>query len=85
MTKEELIRIGTLMGLKFNESTNFPDALEKGTVVFDGCNGQRFLIESSGSDDYIFGELGNSLFLLGKRTKCLEISNVLSINNDFED
>ena len=82
MTKEEVIRIGTLMGLSFDERTNYKDALNNGRVVFDGCNGQRFLIESRWDDDRIFKELGEFLILLGKRKKSYEIHQVLSINSD---
>ena len=82
MTKEEVIRIGTLMGLSFDEKTNYKEALQKGRIVFDGCNGQRFLIESSWDDDTIFEELGKSLILLGKRKKAYELHQVLSINSD---
>lgn len=79
MTKEEVIRIGTLMGLSFDERTNYKDALEKGRVVFDGCNGQRFVIESSWGDDEILKEIGRSLILLGKEKKVYEIHQVMSI------
>lgn len=82
MKKEEIIRIGTLMGLSFDERTNYKDALENGRVVFDGCNGQRFRIESSWDDDKIFEELGQSLILFGKRKKAYEIHQALSINSD---
>ena len=68
-------------GVQFKK-TNFKDALKNGRVVFDGCNGQRFLIESSWDDDKVFEELGQSLILLGKRKKAYEIHQVLSINSD---
>lgn len=82
MTKKEVIRIGTLMGLYFDEKTNYKDALEKGRVVFDGCNGQRFLIESTWDDDKILETIGQSLIQFGKRKKSYEIHQVLSINSD---
>lgn len=82
MSKEEVIRIGTLMGLFFNEKTNYRDSLERGIVVFDGCNGQRFLIDSNWSDDEILEKIGDSLILFGKRSKSYEIHRVLSINCD---
>ena len=74
--------VATKLGLDFNEKTNFPGALLHGQVVFDGCNGQRFLIESEWSDDMILEEMGKSLILVGKRTKCMEIHDILSINGD---
>lgn len=82
MTNKKLIRIGTLMGLNFDENSNFPHALKKGRVVFDGCNGQRFLIESSWEDDKIHSYLGMALIAYGKRLKAMEISNAISINSD---
>jgi hypothetical protein len=83
MKKEEVVRIGTLMGLKFDVKTNFPDALEKGRVVFDGVNGQRFVIESKWTDDRIFTAFGDALKLYGQRLQKMEIHNVLNINQDF--
>jgi len=83
MKKEEVIRIGTLMGLKFDESTNFPDALEKGRIVFDGVNGQRFVIESKWTDDQIFTAFGDALKLYGQRLQKMEINKALNINQDY--
>ena len=82
MTKEEVIKLGTMLGLSFNEKTNYKDALERGRVVFDGCNGQRFLIESSWSEEDIYKTIGQSLITQGKRMKALELHQVLSINSD---
>lgn len=82
MTKKEIINLGTMLGLSFNEKSNFKDSLKQGRVVFDGCNGQRFLIESSWSDKKIYKTFGESLILLGKRMQKVEISNILSINQD---
>lgn len=82
MTKEEIIDLGTKLGLEFDEKTNYPDALAQGRVVFDGCNGQRFVFESSWYDDDIYRKMGKSLILMGKRLKCIEINTVLSINSD---
>jgi len=84
MTKEEIIRIGTLMGLSFNENNNFKKLLENGKIVFDGCNGQRFVIESSWEDDKVFEELGRALILFGKRKKVCEIHQTFSMNSDYE-
>jgi hypothetical protein len=82
MTKEEMIRIGTLLGLQFEEKTNYKDSLERGIVVFDGCNGQRFLFDSQWPEEEIYEKFGSSLILQGKRMKALEIHRVLSINSD---
>lgn len=82
MTNDEIIRIGTLMGLGFDEKSNYKDMLQRNIVVFDGCNGQRFLIEGSWTDDEILEKFGDSLIVYGKRLKSLEVSRVLSINCD---
>ena len=82
MTPKEVIRLGTLMGLSFNEDTNFPDSLQKGRIVFDGHNGQRFLIESTWSEEDIYEVIGRSLISLGKRLKACEINEALSIFRD---
>lgn len=78
----KLENIAVLMGLSYNVKTNYKDTLEKGIRVFDGVNGQRFLIDSNDTDEEIFKKLGKALILMGKREKCMEIRNVLSINSD---
>ncbi len=83
MTKEDIIKLGTRLGLYFYENTNYKDLLEKGTVVFDGCNGQRFLVDGNWTDDEIYQTIGESLILMGKRQKALEIHSVLSINSEY--
>lgn len=70
------------MGLSFNETSNYPTALAQGRVVFDGCNGQRFLVESTWTKEMIHVALGVALIKTGKRMKALEIHNVISINSD---
>lgn len=85
MTSKEIIKLGTQLGLSFDEKTNYPDALAKGRVVFDGANGQRFLFESKWSDKTIYEKMGEALILYGKRLKCLEINRVISIVSDFEN
>ena len=82
MTSEKIIKLGIALGLHFNEKTNYPDALARGLVVFDGCNGQRFLFECDWNNEKIYTEMGEALITYGKRLKALEISRVLSINND---
>ena len=81
MTSGEIIKLGTSLGLAFN-SNNFPDMLARDIVVFDGCNGQRFLIDGSWPDEQIYSQIGKSLILQGKRMKAMEIQQVLSVNND---
>lgn len=80
MKKEEIIELGTKLGLPFNEKTNYPDLLARDFVVFDGCNGQRFSFDGRKStDDEIYQEMGRALIEMGQRQKCLEISRVISI------
>lgn len=82
MAIEDIINLGTKLGLSFYEKTNYKDMLDRGMVVFDGCNGQRFLVESSWPDDDIYAAIGSALISQGKRMKALEINRVLSINSD---
>jgi len=82
MNTEDVIKLGITMGLKFDRKSNYPDTLDSGIVVFNGCNGQRFLIDTNHGDDSIYADLGIALITYGKRLKCVEFSNVISINND---
>jgi hypothetical protein len=82
MKKAEIIKLGTTLGLPFNEKTNFPDQLKKNYVVFDGCNGQRFGIDGKWDDEEILAHLGNALILYGKRQLKLELHRLLSITGD---
>lgn len=82
MTNAEIIKLGTTLGLKFNEKDNFPDMLAKNNVVFNGINGQRFRFEGSWTDDEILEEMGKALILMGERKKKMEIDRVLSIMSD---
>ena len=82
MTTKEIIKLGTSLGLPFTEKTNFPDFLAKDWVVFDGCNGQRFMIQGEWKDKKIYEELGKALILYGKRQMKLELHRLLSINGD---
>lgn len=82
MTNEELIKLGTTLGLDFNEKDNYKDSLAKNRVVFNGINGQRFLFEGEWTDDEIYKEMGKSLILMGERRKKMELHQVLSIMSD---
>jgi hypothetical protein len=82
MTTKEIIKLGTSLGLPFNEKTNFPDFLAKNWVVFDGSNGQRFMIQGEWSDKKIYSELGKALILYGRRLQKMDINNALSITGD---
>jgi len=82
MTNEEIIKLGTTLGLDFNESDNYKDALAKNRVVFNGINGQRFLFEGKWSDDEILEIMGESLKLMGRRQLKMELHSRLSIMSD---
>ncbi len=82
MTNEEIITLGRRLGIEFNESDNYKNALAKNRVVFNGINGQRFLFEGSWSDDEIYKEMGVSLILMGERRKKMELHRVLDIMSD---
>lgn len=82
MTNDEIINIGTMLGLHFKRGTNFPDSLENNRVVFNGCNGQRFLIEGSWTIEKIYDEFGESLKLMGRRELKVEMSNLMNEMSD---
>ena len=83
MTKEEVIKIATLMGLKHNPDRNFEFNEEKGYIVFDGVNGQRFSIDVPNmSDEEIYQRLGDYLQLMGRRQLKTELHALLNITSD---
>lgn len=82
MTKAEIVKLGTNLGLLFNENDNFKDQLERNIVVFNGCNGQRFLIDGSWNDSLIIKELGIALIKYGMRLKAMDLNSVMSIMSD---
>lgn len=79
MTNEEIIKLGTTLGLHFNRNDNYKDLLAQNIVVFNGVNNQRFKFEGSWTDDEILSEMGKALIQMGERKKTMEISRVLSI------
>lgn len=83
MTREEIIKLGTGLGLKYNPERNYVDDEIKGNyVVFDGVNAQRFLIHHDKDNDDILEELGSALITMGKRMKAMQINDVISITSD---
>jgi hypothetical protein len=82
MKKDEIIKLGTSLGLPFNEKDNYPDMLAKDQVVFNGCNGQRFRIDGALSDKEIYEAFGSALILYGRRLQKMDIHNALSITGD---
>lgn len=83
MNSDEIIELGTKLGLPFKLETNFYGRIENNFVVFNGCNGQRFSFNGNKlSDDEILNEMGKALILYGMRLKAMNINNVLSIGHD---
>lgn len=82
MTKDEIVKLGMDLGLLFTEYDNFPSQLEKNIVVFNGCNGQRFLIDGERTDFEIYRAFGKALILYGMRLKVMDINSTLSITSD---
>jgi hypothetical protein len=80
MTKNEIVELGTKLGLPFNEHDNYVHMLEEDFVVFNGCNNQRFAFDGRKlTDDEVYREMGKALKQMGQREKCMEINSVLSI------
>ena len=83
MKTKEIIKLGTTLGLKFRKETCFPNDLLKNIVVFDGINGQRFLIDGNEmSDDEILSRMGDALQLMGRRELKMELHTLLNITTD---
>ena len=83
MKKDEIIKLGTTLGLKFNEKTCYPYDLERDFVVFDGVNCQRFSIDGQKlSDDEILEDMGYALKLMGRRKLKLELHTLLNVMSD---
>lgn len=80
MTRDEIIKLGTRLGLPFNENDNYKDLLARDFVVFNGVNNQRFAFDGRKlTDDEVYQEMGKALIEMGERKKCMEINRVLSI------
>ena len=83
MKTKKIIKLGTTLGLIFREDSCYPCDLEKNRVVFDGINGQRFLIEGSEmSDDEILSRMGDALKLMGRRQLKMELHDRINIMSD---
>lgn len=80
MQTNEIISLGTKLGLPFDLKTQFDSNLIKNFVVFDGANGERYSISGEWTDDEILEAFGNHLIEYGKKLKCMEIKQVLSVN-----
>jgi hypothetical protein len=78
MGKDEIIKLGTRLGLKFDPKRTYQDGLDRDYVVFDGNNSQRFSIDGKKlTDDEIYSEMGQFLIDMGKSIKAQEISQAL--------
>jgi hypothetical protein len=83
MKTKEIIKLGTTLGLKFDEKTCYPHDLENNVVVFNGINGQRFLIDGNDmSDEEILSRMGDALQLMGRRQLKMELHTLLNITSD---
>jgi len=83
MKTKEIVKLGTTLGLNFRENSCYKNDLLKNRVVFDGINGQRFLIEGNEmTDDDILKVMGDSLKLMGRRQLKMELHDRLSIMSD---
>ena len=83
MTVDEVIKIATIMGLEHNPKRNYDDLEEKGYIVFDGVNGQRFSIDVPNmSDEEIYENLGIALRLMGRRQLKMELHGLLNVMSD---
>jgi hypothetical protein len=85
MKAEDIIELGRQLRLPFKRESNFPDMLARDKVVFDGCNGQRFLIDGELTDEEIMWDFGNALINYGARLKCMQLQRVMSTNSDSLD
>lgn len=78
MKTSEIIKLGTTLGLRFNEKYAYKDQLDRDFVVFDVNNAQRFSIDGRKlSDDEILEKIGEYLIEMGKSMKAQEISDTL--------
>lgn len=66
MFRDELIYIGTLMGLGYDEKLNSESIIKNGIVIFDGWAGQTFTISSKNDKEIIYKQLGDALKSVGK-------------------
>jgi hypothetical protein len=79
MKAEEIIELGTKLGLPFNRNDNYKDMLERNIAVFNGANSQRFLIDGSWTDEEIYERMGKALKAMGSMELRLELHSLLSI------
>lgn len=79
MKAEEIIQLGTKLGLPFNRDDNYKDMLERDIVVFNGANAQRFLIDGSWSDDDILSNLGKALMAMGDMEHRMALNRLLKV------
>jgi len=74
---KSVINMAIKMGLSFNEKDNWKDSLDKGIRVFNGAGSQRVLIDTTLEWGDIYSILGDAMIEFGKRTRSIEINNLL--------
>lgn len=79
MKQKEIFNLGIALGLKGDIKENLSN---RGYIVFNGANNQRFLIYTNLTKKQIYKKLGEFLILMGKRMKAMEISRAISITDD---
>ena len=83
MKTDEIVELGTTLGLNFDEKTCYPHHLKDNFVVFNGVNGQRFSFDGNKlTDDEILEEMGTALKLMGRRALKLEFYRLLNPMSD---
>jgi hypothetical protein len=79
MKADEIIELGTKLGLPFNRNDNYKDMLERNIAVFNGANAQRFLIDGSWTDEEIYEAIGKALKAMGNMEHRLELHRLTQI------
>jgi len=79
MKAEQIIELGTKLGLPFNRDDNYKDMLDRDIVVFNGANAQRFIIDGSWSDDDILANFGKALMAVGDMEHRMALERLLKI------
>ena len=83
MTVDDVIKIAVIMGLEHNPKRNYDDLENRGYILFDGVNGQRFAIDVPNmSDEEIYENLGIYLRQMGRRQLKMELHTLLNITSD---
>ena len=79
MTKKQIIKLGTDLGLTYDEDSNYPHISR---VVFNGVNGQRFTFDSNMKPRAIYEKMGQDLMSMGRRKLKMELHVLLNITTE---